>query len=88
VIFSEFHKKLLEQNSLSPPRLFPSSTLLIVYSTFQLHLVEGPNAGITWSSENWLQYDNENENKNNGGGSGSSSSSSSHTNFLRLLDYA
>lgn len=24
--------------------------------TFQLHLVEGPNEGITWSSENWLQY--------------------------------
>ncbi|OEU10843.1 hypothetical protein FRACYDRAFT_160634, partial [Fragilariopsis cylindrus CCMP1102] len=23
--------------------------------TFQLHLVEGPNAGITWSPENWLQ---------------------------------
>ena len=23
--------------------------------TFQLHLIEGPNAGITWSSENWLQ---------------------------------
>jgi phytanoyl-CoA hydroxylase len=24
--------------------------------TFQLHLVEGPNAGIQWSRENWLQY--------------------------------
>ena len=23
--------------------------------TFQLHLVEGPEAGITWSPENWLQ---------------------------------
>ena len=25
--------------------------------TFQLHLVEGPNAGIEWSPSNWLQYD-------------------------------
>jgi phytanoyl-CoA hydroxylase len=24
--------------------------------TYQLHLVEGPNEGVTWSSENWLQY--------------------------------
>lgn len=24
--------------------------------TFQLHLVEGPHAGIQWSHENWLQY--------------------------------
>jgi phytanoyl-CoA hydroxylase len=24
--------------------------------TFQLHLVEGPNEGVTWSPENWLQY--------------------------------
>eukprot|EP00980_Cylindrotheca_fusiformis_P030027 scaffold24221_cov127-Cylindrotheca_fusiformis.AAC.1 len=24
--------------------------------TFQLHLVEGPNEGITWSPSNWLQY--------------------------------
>ena len=24
--------------------------------TFQLHLVEGENAGITWSKSNWLQY--------------------------------
>ena len=24
--------------------------------TFQLHLVEGPGAGITWSKHNWLQY--------------------------------
>mmetsp|Transcript_31180 Transcript_31180/g.47751 ORF Transcript_31180/g.47751 Transcript_31180/m.47751 type:complete len:457 (+) Transcript_31180:106-1476(+) len=24
--------------------------------TFQLHLVEGPKAGITWSKHNWLQY--------------------------------
>lgn len=24
--------------------------------TFQLHLVEGPKAGVTWSHENWLQY--------------------------------
>jgi ectoine hydroxylase-related dioxygenase (phytanoyl-CoA dioxygenase family) len=24
--------------------------------TFQLHLVEGPRAGVTWSPENWLQY--------------------------------
>lgn len=24
--------------------------------TFQLHLVEGPKEGITWSPENWLQY--------------------------------
>ena len=24
--------------------------------TFQLHLVEGPKAGVTWSPKNWLQY--------------------------------
>jgi phytanoyl-CoA hydroxylase len=24
--------------------------------TFQLHLVEGPNAGVEWSKYNWLQY--------------------------------
>eukprot|EP00928_Gymnodinium_smaydae_P070211 TRINITY_DN5410_c0_g1_i1.p2 TRINITY_DN5410_c0_g1~~TRINITY_DN5410_c0_g1_i1.p2 ORF type:complete len:381 (+),score=80.62 TRINITY_DN5410_c0_g1_i1:93-1145(+) len=24
--------------------------------TYQLHLVEGPGAGITWSAKNWLQY--------------------------------
>ena len=24
--------------------------------TFQLHLVEGPDAGVTWSPSNWLQY--------------------------------
>merc|ERR1711920_932530 len=24
--------------------------------TFQLHLVEGPEKGITWHSDNWLQY--------------------------------
>mmetsp|Transcript_203 Transcript_203/g.293 ORF Transcript_203/g.293 Transcript_203/m.293 type:complete len:384 (-) Transcript_203:432-1583(-) len=24
--------------------------------TFQLHLVEGPDAGISWSESNWLQY--------------------------------
>jgi phytanoyl-CoA hydroxylase len=24
--------------------------------TFQLHLVEGPRAGVTWSDQNWLQY--------------------------------
>jgi phytanoyl-CoA hydroxylase len=24
--------------------------------TFQLHLVEGPRAGVTWSKSNWLQY--------------------------------
>ncbi|CAD7929249.1 unnamed protein product [Amoebophrya sp. A25] len=24
--------------------------------TFQLHLVEGPAAGVTWSDSNWLQY--------------------------------
>jgi phytanoyl-CoA hydroxylase len=24
--------------------------------TFQLHLVEGPSAGVTWSPSNWLQY--------------------------------
>jgi phytanoyl-CoA hydroxylase len=24
--------------------------------TFQLHLVDGPGAGITWSPKNWLQY--------------------------------
>lgn len=25
-------------------------------ATFQLHLVEGPGVGVTWSSRNWLQY--------------------------------
>ena len=24
--------------------------------TFQLHLVEGPEAGVEWSKSNWLQY--------------------------------
>mmetsp|Transcript_12869 Transcript_12869/g.23306 ORF Transcript_12869/g.23306 Transcript_12869/m.23306 type:complete len:184 (-) Transcript_12869:2271-2822(-) len=24
--------------------------------TFQLHLVEGPNAGVEWTNSNWLQY--------------------------------
>jgi phytanoyl-CoA hydroxylase len=24
--------------------------------TFQLHLVEGPLQGFTWSESNWLQY--------------------------------
>ena len=24
--------------------------------TFQLHLVEGPDAGVTWAPSNWLQY--------------------------------
>mmetsp|Transcript_30850 Transcript_30850/g.46811 ORF Transcript_30850/g.46811 Transcript_30850/m.46811 type:complete len:384 (+) Transcript_30850:106-1257(+) len=24
--------------------------------TFQLHLVEGPDAGVSWSKSNWLQY--------------------------------
>ena len=24
--------------------------------TFQLHLVEGPRAGVTWHERNWLQY--------------------------------
>eukprot|EP00525_Craspedostauros_australis_P013714 CAMPEP_0198124944 /NCGR_PEP_ID=MMETSP1442-20131203/41377_1 /TAXON_ID= /ORGANISM="Craspedostauros australis, Strain CCMP3328" /LENGTH=381 /DNA_ID=CAMNT_0043784459 /DNA_START=39 /DNA_END=1184 /DNA_ORIENTATION=+ len=24
--------------------------------TFQLHLIEGPRAGVTWSPQNWLQY--------------------------------
>lgn len=24
--------------------------------TFQLHLVEGPGAGVTWAESNWLQY--------------------------------
>jgi hypothetical protein len=24
--------------------------------TFQLHCVEGPSAGVTWSAYNWLQY--------------------------------
>jgi len=24
--------------------------------TFQLHLVEGPKSGVTWSPKNWLQY--------------------------------
>jgi phytanoyl-CoA hydroxylase len=25
--------------------------------TFQLHMVEGPSAGVEWAHENWLQYD-------------------------------
>ena len=29
--------------------------------TFQLHAVEGPAAGITWSPDNWLQYPNSRE---------------------------
>jgi len=41
--------------------------------TFQLHLVEGPNAGVEWSPSNWLQYESE-DNK--------------RSDFLRLLDYA
>ena len=24
--------------------------------TFQLHMVEGPGAGVSWSKFNWLQY--------------------------------
>ena len=24
--------------------------------TFQLHMVEGPTAGVEWAKENWLQY--------------------------------
>jgi phytanoyl-CoA hydroxylase len=24
--------------------------------TFQLHLIEGPTEGVTWSPDNWLQY--------------------------------
>jgi len=28
--------------------------------TFQLHVVEGPAAGITWSPSNWLQYSDPN----------------------------
>ena len=40
--------------------------------TFQLHLVEGPNAGIEWSPSNWLQYESEESERNE---------------FLRLLDY-
>ena len=61
--------------------------------TFQLHLVEGPNAGITWSPENWLQYDDDDENENNNkkdnknNNGDNNSSTSSHINFLRLLDY-
>jgi len=41
--------------------------------TFQLHLVEGPNAGVEWSPSNWLQYEDE---------------EAKHNDFLRLLDYA
>ena len=40
--------------------------------TFQLHLVEGPNAGIEWSPSNWLQYE---------------SGESKAKGFLRLLDF-
>ena len=24
--------------------------------TFQLHLIDGPEAGVAWAPENWLQY--------------------------------
>ena len=24
--------------------------------TFQLHMIEGPAAGVQWAPENWLQY--------------------------------
>ena len=24
--------------------------------TFQLHMIEGPTAGVQWGAENWLQY--------------------------------
>ena len=24
--------------------------------TFQLHMIEGPDGGVTWAEENWLQY--------------------------------
>jgi len=29
--------------------------------SYQLHLVDGPNSGVTWSKDNWLQYGSENE---------------------------
>jgi phytanoyl-CoA hydroxylase len=31
------------------------NTSPITRHTFQLHLVEGPSQGITWSAQNWLQ---------------------------------
>ena len=50
----------------SKPQVFPGTLdhlSLPNYSkksrhTFQLHLVEGPKAGVTWSRGNWLQYQN------------------------------
>ena len=36
---------------LSLPNTSPKSR-----HTFQLHLVEGRDAGVTWSKGNWLQY--------------------------------
>ena len=31
------------------------NTSPITRHTFQLHLVEGPSQGVTWSAQNWLQ---------------------------------
>ena len=36
---------------LSLPNLSPDAR-----HTFQLHMVEGPDAGVEWAPENWLQY--------------------------------
>mmetsp|Transcript_8461 Transcript_8461/g.25041 ORF Transcript_8461/g.25041 Transcript_8461/m.25041 type:complete len:464 (-) Transcript_8461:3224-4615(-) len=54
--------------------------------TFQLHLVEGPGAGVTWSRENWLQYG-----EPLGGDDAvndAESDAEPESKFLRLLDYA
>ena len=47
--------------------------------TFQLHLVEGPAAGVTWSDSNWLQYPFA-EDDNNGENGTAVDSHSSHNN--------
>uniref|UniRef100_A0A7S4AGY4 Uncharacterized protein n=1 Tax=Pseudo-nitzschia australis TaxID=44445 RepID=A0A7S4AGY4_9STRA len=61
--------------------------------TFQLHLVEGPGAGVAWSPENWLQYDEtaaavakavdtQNDDDDN-----DTNTTDKENKFLRLLDY-
>lgn len=50
--------------------------------TFQLHLVEGPGAGVAWSPENWLQYGEPIR------GDDKKCDEEPESKFLRLLDYA
>ena len=55
--------------------------------TFQLHLVEGSNAGVVWSPENWLQYDDD-EQQQNSTTTADAAADNGSIKFLRLLDYA